>query len=168
MRAQEAIDARRAAEAARRGGVNENDTPLETGASSSSDAIGHISNEQRKETACRAALAPISRAALGPIKKKGSTGSAPVSVVTPTTGSTGSAPAPVVASTAKQVRQGDKETEDHKVRQGDDVAEDRRQGHITEDRRQGDIDTKDEQYIARNINFKQEKSPRRRMTSTRT
>ncbi len=130
MSAQEAINARRAAEASRRGGANETDTPPETGASSSSGAIGHIHNEGRKEPTCRAALAPISRAALAPIKEKGSTVSAPVSVVTSTTGSTGSAPAPVVAPTTKQVRQGDKDIEDHKIRQGDDVTEDRRQGNI--------------------------------------
>ena len=65
-----------------------------------------------------------------PIKEVGSTVSATVPVVTSTTGSTGSAPAPVVAPTTKQGRQGDKDTEDHKVRQGDDVTEDRRQGHI--------------------------------------
>ena len=75
MSAQEAINARRAAEASRRGGANEEDTPPETGTSSSSGAIGHISGEHK---ACRAALAPISRAALAPIKKKGSTGSPPV------------------------------------------------------------------------------------------
>ena len=55
MSAQEAIDARRAAEAARRGGANEIDTPPEAGASSSSGAIGHIHNEERKEPTCRAA-----------------------------------------------------------------------------------------------------------------
>ena len=141
MSAQEAIDARRAAEAARRGGAYEIDTLPENGASSSSGVIGHMNNEERKETTCRAALAPISRAASAPIKKNGSTGSAPVSVVAPTTGSTGSAPAPVVAPTTKHVRQGDKNTQDNKVQQGDNVTEDKvRQGdNTTEDRRQGHI-----------------------------
>ena len=101
MQAQEAIDARRAAEATRRGGGEDDDnTPpenAETAASSSSGAIGHISSEVTD----RAAEAPISRAALAPISKNGSVGSAPSTVVT---------------STTNPVRQGDRSTEEQ-VRQ---------------------------------------------------
>ena len=89
MQAQEAIDARRAAEATRRGGGENDDDSrpenAETAASSSSGAIGHINSEEARSSTDRAALAPISRAASAPIKKDGSTGSVPVLVVTPTT-----------------------------------------------------------------------------------
>ena len=63
MQAQEAIDARRTAEATRRGGGGDDDTPPEIAASSSSGAIGHINSE----VTGRAASAPISRAASAPI-----------------------------------------------------------------------------------------------------
>ncbi len=109
MQAQEAIDARRAAEATRRGGGENDDTPpehAETAASSSSGAIGHINSEVTD----RAARAPRSRAALTPTRKNGSAGSAPA-------GSAGSAPAPVVTFTTEHVRQGDNDTEDQE-RQG--------------------------------------------------
>ena len=131
MQTQEAIDARRAAEATRRGGGDDAETLPKPSASSSSGAIGHINNEE-------------GRAALAPIKENGSAGSAPV---------------PVVAFTIKHVRRGvsdcnynpvfsdyDSYGFEH-VRQGDKVTEDGRQGNIkvrqgddsTEDRRQGNI-----------------------------
>ena len=99
MRAQEAIDARRAAEATRRGGGEDADTFPKPASSSSSGEVGHTNREE--SSTGRAALAPISRATLTPIKENGSSGSAPV---------------PVVAFTTEHVRQGDKITEEQ-VRQ---------------------------------------------------
>ncbi len=104
MQAQEAIDARRAIEATRRGGGEHAYTRpehAETATSSSSGAIGHIDSEVTD----RAAQAPSSRAALAPISKNSSAGSAPA-------GSVGSAPSPVVTATTEHVRQGDRSTEE--------------------------------------------------------
>ena len=104
MQAQEAIDTRRATEAARRGGGESADTPPEIAASSPSSGIGHIYSE----VIDRAAQAPTSRAAFAPKGKDGSADSA-------SAGSVDSASTMVVTPTI-DVRQGDNETEDQ-VRQ---------------------------------------------------